>query len=72
MNEKEIFKVISGDDLKGKKLLLYKFFFFNYMLSVTIPEIISSVFHHQHSKEQINALNNEEEQKVGDVAINEE
>jgi len=42
MNEKEIFKVTSGDDNKQKKLMLYKFFFFNYMTSVTLSDIIAS------------------------------
>ena len=44
MNEKEIFKVISADDNKNKKMLLYKFFFFNYMLSVTIPDMVLSIY----------------------------
>ncbi len=35
-NEKEVFKIISGEDTKAKKIMLYKFFFFCYLLSVTM------------------------------------
>ena len=43
MNEKEIFKILSSDDMKSKKVLLYKFFFFNYMLSITLQDITSYI-----------------------------
>eukprot|EP00349_Pseudokeronopsis_sp_Brazil_P011247 CAMPEP_0202980106 /NCGR_PEP_ID=MMETSP1396-20130829/86096_1 /ASSEMBLY_ACC=CAM_ASM_000872 /TAXON_ID= /ORGANISM="Pseudokeronopsis sp., Strain Brazil" /LENGTH=105 /DNA_ID=CAMNT_0049719877 /DNA_START=508 /DNA_END=821 /DNA_ORIENTATION=- len=44
MNEKEFFKVVQGDDAKQKRIMLYKFFFFNYMFSVTVQDVVRVCF----------------------------
>ena len=39
MSEKELFKTLSSEDEREKKTILYKFFFFNFLTSVNLPEV---------------------------------
>jgi len=43
LDSQNVALVINGSENKAKKILIYKFFFFSYLLQLTIPQLIEGV-----------------------------
>jgi len=43
LDSAQVDAVIKGSENKAKKILIYKFFFFSYLLQLTLPELIDGI-----------------------------
>lgn len=43
LDSQKVAQVIKGSENKAKKILIYKFFFFSYLLQLTLPQLIEGV-----------------------------